>query len=150
MQPEPVHMQSFPICARLQEEHGFSGVLAEHVPGILPAYKEVLSGAIERWGGEFIWEDIVEKLCAQEWQLWITPNSCLITGVRPQGRFDICALICYGGNLDDVMACLPGVMEWAASVGCRRIVVEGRKGWGRALAEFGAELKYYVYTIDLD
>ncbi len=149
MQVETVSDELFPICARLEQERGFSGVPAPYVHQVLPYYKHHILAAAARSDGEFAWGDIVERLQDASWQLWITEKSCCITKIREQAQFEECVLLYAGGEIEDIRACLPGIMEWARVLGCEKLRIEGRKGWGKALADFGIELKYHVYSIDL-
>jgi hypothetical protein len=142
-------MHSFPICEALQDRLGFSGVASDHVPDVLPAYKSILMNAVDRSDGENAWPDLVEQLCEGYWQLWVTPHSAAITTIREQGQFNVCVIIYAGGVLKDIIECVPGVMEWARAMGCQKMHIEGRKGWGPALKEFGAELRYHVYSVEL-
>lgn len=142
--------EQFPICNELQRRLGFGGIGREDVHHVLPGYKSRLMEAVEQSDGEFSWADIVEKLQSGLWQLWITPKSALVTCIRDQGQMTLCVLVYMGGVLQEVEACLPGIMEWARVNGCQKLHIEGRKGWGRALEEFGAELRYHVYSIDLE
>ena len=143
------HKEIFPICQRLQRERGFSGVNPEHVNQILPHYKDHVLAAVAYADGEFSWGDIVERLVDTSWQLWITPKSCCITKIREQAQYDECVLLYAGGDMDDMKACIEGIMEWARVNGCERLRIEGRKGWGEVFADLGAQLKYHVYSIDL-
>ncbi len=149
MQLEIAHKEIFPTCERLQRERGFAGVNPEHIHHILPHYKAHILAAADRADGEFAWGDIVEKLEGGEWQMWITPRSCCITRVWSQAQFDECVLLYAGGELEDIKASIPGIMEWAKVNGCEKMRLEGRKGWGRVFADLGARLKYHVYSIDL-
>lgn len=149
-QEETFGPESFPVCRDLQARIGFGGVPAEHVLDVLPGYKDMLMKAVDRSDGENTWPDIVSQLREGWWQLWVTPNSAAITVIREHGQFGVCVVIYMGGVLKDAQECLPGVAEWARVMGCQKMHIEGRKGWGPALKEFGAELKYHVYSVDLE
>ncbi len=149
MQLEIAHKEVFPVCQELQKRIGFSGVNPDHIHTVLPLYKRHILNAVEQSDGEFAWGDIVERLDDARWQMWITPRSCLITSIREMGQYSVCTLIYMGGTLDDAQECLAGVAEWARVNGCEKMHIEGRKGWGRVFADFGARLKYHVYSFDL-
>lgn len=149
MQIEIAHKEIFPICQRLQRERGFSGVNPDHVTQVLPHYKTHILAAAERADGEFVWGDIVKRLEDNAWQMWITPKSCCITKIREQPQYDECVILYAGGDMDDMKACIEGIVEWAFVNGCKKLRIEGRKGWGKVFADLGAQLKYHVYSIDL-
>ncbi len=44
-----------------------------------------------------------------------------------------------GGDMDEVVAMIPGVMSVGRMMGCSSVLVEGRKGWERVLAALGFE-----------
>lgn len=139
--------QGFPICERLQQERQFGGVLPKYVLEILPHYKDWIMAAAEQGHGD--WGKIVERLETGDYQLWITPSSALVTCLRIEGAQNVCVLLHMGGSLEDARECLPGIMEWARANGCVELVIEGRKGWQRALADFNPKLRYCVYAIGL-
>ena len=96
---EIAHKEIFPTCQRLQRERGFSGVNPDHVTQVLPKYKAHILAAVEYADGEFSWGDIVERLLAASWQLWVTPRSCAITKIREQAQYDECVLLYAGMSL---------------------------------------------------
>ena len=87
--------------------------------------------ALDRsWG--YTLEDIRRGIESGAMQLWDAPASALVTKViqRPQGLelfFFLAA-----GDLDEIKALYPIVMEWARLLGCDRAYFVGRRGWERS------------------
>ncbi len=67
-------------------------------------------------------------------QLWTTPNSAAVTEITDDNWLHI---ITMGGIMADVAAVLPAIEDFAKFSGSQGVRLEGRKGWGRALAKCG-------------
>jgi hypothetical protein len=54
-------------------------------------------------------------------------------------------IVAVGGNgVDDWLWCLDRVAEWGQSLGCKRLLTSGRKGWTKVLSKAGFKTVAYV------
>lgn len=44
-----------------------------------------------------------------------------------------------GGDLDDLLALMPGAESYGRAMGCEYATIEGRRGWARVLRQHGYE-----------
>ena len=82
-------------------------------------------------------KDIYHKLCEAKLQLWTwqtdAVKSVMITAIVVQ-EVKYCLLMTMSGTgLKEWVRELPKVEDWARSVGCESMRINGRKGWARVL-----------------
>lgn len=106
-----------------------------------------LKAALDRSGEEthtraHVW-DLVSTGRAQ---LWPCPDAAMVTEIirYPTGIKHVRGWL-SGGDLDQIRAAMPHVEEWAMAQGCTRVIIDGRKGWQRALSDQG----YAPTTVNL-
>lgn len=95
----------------------------------------------EATGGDADFHDVLEAIRQGEARAWINRDGLVITqieeGVSGRGlRYWIAA-----GTLEDCLALLPDIEEWAERHGCTYAAMTGRKGWARILPNYGWEVE---------
>lgn len=98
---------------------------------IQPLVREALS----RGNGDWWPEDVLEKLVTEEAQLWVWGNfqAIAVTTIK-QTRLKTCLIwLCAGEGMDEWKWVINEIEKWAASIGCDRMEVNGRRGWVKAL-----------------
>lgn len=96
----------------------------------------LLEKAVERFGGAFEKHHIWAEIEAERAQLFATPNAALVSRVEmyPTGMKEL-RLWLGGGDMDDLLKMQPIVVQFARSVGCKRMLIEGRPGWARVFKD---------------
>lgn len=73
-------------------------------------------------------------------QLWMEPESCVITEIVNYAGGPVCQCLWAAGDLSEIIDRMPGRIEpWAKSQGCIAMLVESRAGWAKALKPIGYE-----------
>lgn len=86
-----------------------------------------------------LWEDIVEGLLNKRFHLLPLKNSALICEFIQYPRLKALNIFLAGGDLKELEALNPHLMDWARDCGADRIEIRGRIGW---LKLFKKELDY--------
>lgn len=79
-------------------------------------------------------DDLVDEISRGLAQLWTGRHAALVTQlVRPA------SIHCWlaGGDLDEILALMPGVESYGRAMGCAFATVDGRRGWARVLRPYG-------------
>lgn len=97
-----------------------------------------LEPALRRNGGTHEWGDIVQGISEGRLQLWPAPEGALVTELVAYPRKKICNVFLGGGKLRQLLDMIPSVEAWARAQECHGLTVQGRFGWERVLARFGA------------
>ena len=77
--------------------------------------------------------DILEQLTSQRMQLWVVPwTLAVVTQIQTYPGARICMLVlCGGEGLQENKALLGEIEQWARSLGCDEMRIQGRAGWQR-------------------
>lgn len=79
-------------------------------------------------------DDLVDDICRGLAQLWTGRRSAIVTQlVRPS------SIHCWlaGGDLNEIIALMPGLESYGRALGYTFATVDGRKGWDRVLRPYG-------------
>lgn len=96
-----------------------------------------ITEAIARTNGTHTEEDVVAMLLAGRAGLWVGRECAAVTEIKDWGHFKEVNVFLAGGSMDGIVAMEPSLETHAVENGCRRIVIDGRKGWERVLPEYG-------------
>lgn len=70
-------------------------------------------------------------------QAWCGTGSTIVTEILDYPLMRVCRIWLASGDMDELVAdMLPQVEAWAASNGCRRVEIVGRRGWKRKLPDY--------------
>jgi hypothetical protein len=119
---------------------------------IWPQVEPLLAKVMPHVHGEFVMDDIYSQASQDLWQIWIlfdntnTVVGAGVTGLFPYLRGVKCEIIAFATDAprDRWVPLLSVVEQWAISEGCNRIVLQGRHGWGKLLADEGYDPCYTV------
>ena len=106
-----------------------------------------IKAALDRSGEKTHTRDHVWQLIADgRAQLWPMADAAMITEIisYPTGIKHARSWLA-GGNLETILAATPAIEVWAKAQGCSRAIIDGRKGWQKALSAQG----YQPTTINL-
>lgn len=90
--------------------------------------------------GRHSWDDVVRMIVEGKAQLWPGKTSAMVTEVHQFSTGKTLQCWLGGGDMAEMMAMEPGILAWARLVGCTEVLVEGRRGWERALKGAGYDL----------
>lgn len=80
-------------------------------------------------------------------RLWPLERSAVVTELLEYPNLLACRVWLAGGDLYEIRSYLPALDNYARSMGCERIEVDGRRGWQKVLD--GYELTRVVLTKEL-
>ena len=92
-----------------------------------------LSDAVQAYGPvetkDTVWQRITDGFA----ELWTTPNAAMVTTIEvsPSGYKELKGWLA-GGALPEIKEFEPLLAQWARERGCRRVVIQGRRGWLKA------------------
>ena len=101
------------------------------------ADREALALALEALAADAGPADLAGALRTGRARLWIGEGAVLATELAAEPDGPCLHVWLAAGRLSAVLALRPGLEAWARGAGCRRITLDGRKGWARVLAPFG-------------
>ena len=99
-----------------------------------------IDAALEHSLGEYTTDDLKDMVMRGRATLWHTEGYSGVTKVVDFPRKRWVAVIAAGGSLEALRSLAkPGgaFEQYAQAVGADGIIIEGRKGWGRAFAPYG-------------
>lgn len=113
-------------------------VAPEHVDDYWPAIRHHVE-RLERETGLVMASKVREDLCRGLKAIWIADAGVAITEVfeTPKGWcchiFGAAGTESQKGQIDAIIATIE---QWARSIGCTRVTLQGRKGWARRLRDY--------------
>lgn len=113
-------------------------------------YHPLLEKALRHSGGTHVVADVEAAVDKDEMQLWLAPQSIIITtlGEYPRGR--VCLVFLAAGEMAEIQALHPQIEAWARSQYCYKMVFAGRKGWARSFVTHqGFRPTVHVFEKDL-
>jgi hypothetical protein len=96
------------------------------------SYRQQIEAALKFADDSHSFEDIAASVKKGELQFWPGFSSVVITEIMQFPRYRALNLFLAGGNIPELQSMLPGIEEFAESIGADRIVLTGRKGWLRS------------------
>jgi len=95
-------------------------------------------------------QDIADQIATSEMHLWAGADSAIVTHFVFFPRKKALHVPFGGGNLAEIEAMHPYIIEFAKTAGCQMISVAGRKGWERTfLKKTGFEFAYSVMILEI-
>jgi len=80
-------------------------------------------------------EVLIARLRAGSAQLWLGERSAMVTEIVGPPR-EIHVWLA-GGDLQELVSFTAGIAAFGRSMGCVTATLEGRRGWARALKQYG-------------
>lgn len=101
------------------------------------AARPLLQSALDRANGEYLLDDILEGVLDERLQLWTAPGFAGVTEVLNYPRRRVVLVHLCAGELDAIRAAEGQLTRFAQIVGADAIRILGRRGWAKALADYG-------------
>lgn len=98
--------------------------------------KDLLEDALEYSDGLSSIDDVRDMLAENRGDLWVGEKSAIVTQSL-EGR-DVKALLYYlaAGDLSELKEMTVYIESLAKEVGCSKVLINGRAGWGKALGGY--------------
>lgn len=128
----------------------------EQVENVWPLADSYIKRAVEHGGPLVTLEDVRDGVFSGRTQLWLVwddsreaADRCRAAIVTDKVR-DVCLIRSLGGEgMDEWLHLIGRLEDWARSVGCKSLIVDGRPGWEKALKSFGYERRWVVLNKEL-
>ena len=98
----------------------------------LADYRLLVDAALAYEGRGHVFADVESSVRTGEAQAWYGPHSIIVTQIDEQPRKRILHFFLAAGQMDELEAMTPLVLEWGASQGCTTARLVGRRGWTRS------------------
>jgi len=115
------------------------------VPAVLKDFEESIQKALDYGGNSYTIADIEELITTGKAQFWPGETSCIVTEIIEYPRTKDLHFFLAGGNLEELEAMIPPILDWGRANGCTRATLTGRRGWERSfLRDTGWKAKLTV------
>jgi hypothetical protein len=104
-------------------------------------YHRKLARVLDRMGGYYTVQDILTAIAAGKMQSFVEGDSWVITQIGIYPRAKVLEIVAAVGDLEEVRAIHPRLLDFAADVGAGVIQAYGRKGWLKSALERGWKVK---------
>ncbi len=103
-----------------------------------------LQEALDRDIGAFELEDVWQYISDGKAQLWVGPNSAVVTALEYFPRKVVLRYWLCGGTLEDRELLETAIEAWAKEAGATTAIIGGRKGWLKALSGYREACTFMV------
>ena len=76
-------------------------------------------------------KDIYYAITRNDAQLWTGKKSACVTEIVTYPKYKMLRFLLGGGDLEELKEMEKPICEWAKSIGCKKSMIMGRKGWSR-------------------
>lgn len=97
----------------------------------ISAYRPYIEAALEYAGHSHTFDDVCELVASGKAQFWPGPHSAIVTEIVAEPRHTVLHFFLAGGNMAELEAMTPLVLQWGRDRGCTKASLIGRKGWER-------------------
>lgn len=91
-----------------------------------------IARALQFAGGSHTEADIGEAVACGDMQRWEGDRSTIITEIRQTPRQRILLFFLAEGDMTELQAMTPGILDWGRMHGCVKAQLIGRPGWTRS------------------
>lgn len=98
----------------------------------LEDFRPQIEAALRHAGGTHTFDDVRDQVQAGRLKFWAGPQSVVITEIIQYPRKRILNFFLAGGNMAELQAMYPHLIEWGRAQGCSGAVITGRRGWARS------------------
>jgi len=116
--------------------------MAKYIMDELERCRVWIEAALEYSGGTHEYIDVFHAILEGRMQLWPAENGCLVTELIVYPRKKVLHIFLAGGSLDQLTNMHQDVITWSKLQECTALSLAGRKGWTKALKDFGWQEKF--------
>ena len=113
------------------------GIQPEELEAVWPRVAGLIAAALKHSTRGFCLAEIKAQIAAGKRQLWATWPACEAAGITQLDAYSgsrVMTIVAFAGRMPpDWRDVLRRMEAYAAELGCNRIRLEGRPGWGRKL-----------------
>lgn len=111
-------------------------------------FRPQIEAALAYAGGSHTFDDIAAGVRQGKMQFWPGVASAIVTEIVEYPRHRELFFFLAGGNLEELEAMTPGILEWGKTQGCAHAAFIGRRGWAKTfLSRTGwSDQKLAVFT----
>lgn len=139
---------------RIAEQSSVAYLTPEMVDFYWESLEQALDADPSLWNEMFTKQNIRDRIHNHEIQVWVVFNGSVITlvfftqrYVAPNGIATLQLFWMWGTGLKDVVFMLEDTIDkFAARLGCTRLEIVGRPGFGRLLAPLGARFVNCIFS----
>lgn len=99
-------------------------------------FRDDLLKAIAEGDGSHTEDDVLARILAGEYRLWVFEKCAFVTFIWKRPQFTALYIYIAGGDLDALIAEQPNLEMWAKANGCARVYSAGRVGWERVFPDY--------------
>ena len=96
---------------------------------LIDDYRVQIEAALVYAGNEYTFEDVKREVAENKLQFWPGTTSVIITTIVNNPQEKLLHFFLAGGNMAELEAMTPLVLEWGKQQGCTRASLVGRRGW---------------------
>lgn len=111
--------------------------------------KRWLEAALEYSNGTHTIDDVKAAIDADKLLLITHPQCAMVFEIIVYPRMKVLHGFLCGGDLEAIKSFNPKLDTLARKLGCRKISIAGRHGWGRALKDIGYSHAFSVVSKEL-
>ncbi len=97
----------------------------------LVAFRHHIEAALSHADNTHTYDDVAALVAADDCQFWPGRDSVVITEIVVHPRKRVLNIFLAGGNLPEIEAMTPIILDWGKSKGCEAATFTGRRGWAR-------------------
>jgi hypothetical protein len=98
--------------------------------------RHYLNDAIERARGLYTEADIHRLILLGDMQFWTGKQAAAVTEITSYPQCRVLRFVLAGGDIEDIKAWEPKIVEWARGLGCTQVEIFGRPGWERIFKDY--------------
>jgi len=113
--------------------------------------RPLIEAALDFSGGTHSFEDVCRGVSEGQLVYWSGPNSAVVTEIIEYPQKRTLHFFLAAGNMAELEAMYPTIIEWGRMQGCTAASLAGRKGWERSFLarQEGWERKLVVMMKEL-
>ena len=131
------------------------GIQSHQMRAMWPHVEKYFKSFEERSRGALLAYDLLAQCCNAERQCWVATDgervqACALTEVQPGPKKVVILSFCSGEHMEDWWREMVGtIVDWAKSIGSKRVTAIHRPGWKKFLEREGFKMSHMNSDIDL-
>jgi hypothetical protein len=97
----------------------------------LEPFRSQIEAALVFAGGTHTFEDVCALVASNKLQFWPGEQSAVVTEILQYPQLQALNFFLAGGNLTEIEAMTPIILQWGKAQGCTLATFTGRRGWSR-------------------
>ncbi len=111
--------------------------------------RDLIASALEYSGNTHTFDDVAMMILKGQLLYWHLSNSCIVGEVITYPQRKDLHFFLLAGDLKEIIAMQPQMIETAKALGCSSLSGSGRPGWIKPLGELGWKVHSTTLWLDL-